>query len=220
MNESEKQYTDKEKIDALKAQSKGMRKKLIIALSAVVGAIAVLMLTLLLIERLTAPKLPEIPEYEFYPTYQGNIMEYDKYLDLDRQVYYSELGTTTSITDENRDEFDPSVLFLNDYIQSIIAGDSVRYNGFFSQSYFEECEAQAPFTPQMLYRIVVTYLATEEDASGSKLITYQLEYMIFENDGSFRRDIGSDASRPQHLTLRVLPDGSAEIEKLVTNYIS
>ena len=217
MNESEKQYT--EKTDALKTQSKGMRKKLVVALIAVTAAILVLVLVLFLIESLSRPKLPELPEYEFYPTYQGNIMEYDRYLDLDRQVYYSEMGTTTSITEENREEFDPAVLFLYDYVQSIIAGDHTRYNQFFSDSYFKECDPQTPFSPQMLYRIVITYQSTEEEA-GDKLITYRLDYMIFENDGTFRRDIESDASRPQIVTLRVTPNGEIAIEKLITNYIS
>ncbi len=220
MDGSEKQYTEQEKMEQLKVQSNKMRKKLIVILIAVASAILVLLLAVLLIEKLTAPKLPEIPDYEFYPTYQGNIMEYDRYLDLDRQVYYSEFGMTTSITDENREEFDASVLFLYEYIQCIIAGDSERYNRFFSQSYFKDCDPQAPFTPQMLYRIAITYRSTEEDTSGDKLITYQLDYMLFENDGTFRRDVESDASRPQHVTLRISPDGSIEIEKLVTNYIS
>ena len=219
MNGSEKNYMEQEKIAELQAQSRKMRKKMIVVLSVVIAVILLLVIAILVINKLTAPKTPDLPDYEFYPTYQGNIMEYDRYLDLDRQVYYSEMGTTTSITEENREEFDPAVLFLYDYVQSIIAGDHTRYNQFFSDSYFKECDPQTPFSPQMLYRIVITYQSTEEEA-GDKLITYRLDYMIFENDGTFRRDIESDASRPQIVTLRVTPNGEIAIEKLITNYIS
>ena len=58
----------------------------------------------------------------------------------------------------------------------------------------------------------------ETDENGDKLVTYILEYMIYQNDGTFRRDVGSDAIRPQHVTLRVSPSGDMHIEKIVTIY--
>lgn len=207
-------------IEAYKEQSNKMRKRILIILAVAVAAIILLFGAILLIEKLTAPKQPDLPEYEFYPTYQGNIMEYQPYLELDRQVYYSEHGVTQSITDENKQDFDASVLFLYDYIQCIITGDHVRYNQMFAPSYFEECQMQGAFSPQMLYNIVITLDSTLQDGKGGKLITYQLDYMFFQNDGTFRRDVDSNASRPQKITVRVADDGTVLIEKLITNYIS
>ena len=39
-------------------------------------------------------------------------------------------------------------------------------------------------------------------------VTYRVDYMIRKNNGTFRRDVGSDAIRPQYVVLLVSPDGS------------
>ena len=71
----------------------------------------------------------------------------------------------------------------------------------------------------MLYNITVTFYSTEKQDDGSVLTSYKLEYMIYENNGTYRRDIGSDMSRPQLVTLRIEKDGTIAIEKLITIFI-
>ena len=51
---------------------------------------------------------------------------------------------------------------------------------------------------------------------GSKTVTYKLDYMIYRNDGTFRRDIGSDAIRSQYLVLDCAADGSITVRDLVS----
>jgi hypothetical protein len=188
----------------------------------IIGVLVIGILSCLVALELKKRKGNEIREYEqseFSPTYQGDIMEYKKYLDLDRSVKYcadpSGYGMTQAITEENQKDFDAGVLFLRDYIQTIVAGDAEAYNACFSEAYFEHNDPQKSFTPQMVYGSVITYLSEQTDGD-SKLVTYKLEYMIFENDGSFRRDILSNASREQRVTLRLTPSGQITIEKLIT----
>ena len=70
----------------------------------------------------------------------------------------------------------------------------------------------------MLYNMKITYSAEETAENGDKMVTYVLEYMIHQNDGTFRRDVDSDASRPQRVTLRITPLGEIKIERIVTVY--
>ena len=54
----------------------------------------------------------------------------------------------------------------------------------------------------------------EAEYQGDRMWTYELCYKLFENDGSLRRDVGSDAIVPLYVTLRVTPDGEIAIEDL------
>ena len=65
------------------------------------------------------------------------------------------------------------------------------------------------FTQQMLYQICIYYCGAETDGDGSQRVTYRVDYMIRKNNGSFRRDVGSDAIRPQYVVLLVSPDGQS-----------
>lgn len=207
-----------------KKRSQAMQKRLVRILICIFGAAVLVIGVAVAVALLTKPdETPvEYGEEFFYPTYQGDIMQYESYLELDRKIQYcadpSGQGMTTSIEDDNEDEFPASVLFLRDYIQTVIAGDVNAYNAMFNEAYYEENEPQKPFSPQMIYRTRITYRLEQMDGED-KMIAYWLEYMIFENDGSFRRDIASNASRRQNVVLRIKPDGTITIEELTTVYI-
>jgi hypothetical protein len=102
-------------------------------------------------------------------------------------------------------------------MQTIIKGDAVAYNKMFNAKYFEDNEPKDAFSQQMLHEIKIRFLSESKEGE-ERLITYRLEYMIHRNDGTFRRDVGSDASRPQDITVRVGTDGKILIERLVTIY--
>ena len=208
--------------NARRANSK-MKKKILLILGILAAVLVLLVVAIVVLEQIGG-KQPGNTEYgseDFYPTYQGDILLYKDYLDLDRTVSYcsdpSGYGMTSSITDENREEFDPRVLFLYDFIQILIAGDEDAYNACFNSRYFEQARPQGAFTPQMIYRTTITYLSEKEE-NTDKLYVYRLEYMIFQNDGTYRRDIASDASRPVEITLRVTDDGQISVEKLLVIY--
>jgi hypothetical protein len=199
-----------------------MRRSVIIIVACVLGVMAVLFGVVALVEALSRGK-SNVPDgdFEFYPVYEGDIMENAEYLGLNRQVDYcadpSGYGLTMSITDENREEFEDSVLFLHDYIQTIIKGDAATYNKLFNDKYFEDNKPKGAFSQQMLHEIDIRFMSESKEGE-ERLITYRLEYQIHRNDGTFRRDVDSDASRPQDITVRVGVDGSILIERVITYY--
>jgi len=209
--------------EALAAQSKKMRKKLLMGLGIAVAALVVLFLTVTLVDFLIKKSNSRVPEgdYTFYPTYEGDIFENPQYMSLDRQIYYCENpagdGIKQAVNEENLTDFDLNVAFLYLYLQSINYGDAEMYNAYFNENYYKENQPQAEFSPQMIYNTEICYQATENDGAD-KLVTYSLSYMIYRNDGSFRRDIGSNAARPQLITLRVNEAGNISIERLITRY--
>ena len=218
MNPHEQQE-QRARYEALRAQSKKMKKRIIVVAAGIVCVIALLVGFIALIESLTGEKENPFPDgaFEFYPTYQGDILQNKNYLELDREIDYdNNYGLTQSINEDNREEFDQTVLFLCEYLQTIIAGDSEAYNACFNDIYFNEIKQMGEFSPQMLYNMKIIYQSSEDGENGSKLLTYRLDYMIYRNDGTFRRDVGSDAIRPQFVTLRVTADGNIKIERLLT----
>ena len=217
----------REQYELLQKESKELRKKMLKAGIILVAVLAAIFCLVLLMDFINQPTA-EIPEdfYRFEAPYQGNIMENAAYLGKDRLVYYrdnpSENGLREAITEENKGNFDAGVLFLCSWLDTIIAGDAQGYNACFSEQYWKENEAddvlpKTAFNPQMLYDINLTYYSVASE-NGEKLTTYKVEYRILQNDGTFRRDIGSGVSREQRVTVRVRNDGTAIIEKLVTVY--
>ncbi len=159
----------------------------------------------------------EDPSVYHYPPFEGNIFSYEPYLALDRTVSYcadpSGYGATVSITKENRVDFDAYVLFLCDFLKTMNYGDTEAYNACFSEEYLKEHGEAAAFPPQMIYRSCIYFQSRENDGRDI-LLHYRLDYMIHRNDGSLRGDVGSDAIRPQYVTLRVREDGSIRIDEL------
>ena len=200
-----------------------MRRWIIIILCCAVGLILLLFGAAIVIEKLEEAKKANVTDgdYTFYPVYDGDIMENEEYLGLNRHVSFcanpSGYGLTQAITDENREEFDGSVLFLYEYIQTIIRGDSLAYNKLFNETYYRDNAQKENFAQQMLYNINIRFMS-ESKEGNERLITYRVEYMIHQNNGTFRRDVGSDASRPQDITVRVGANGEILIERIVTYY--
>ena len=210
--------------ESVRLQTKRMKKSILLILGAVACLIVILALVVFLIETIVSKRSPDTPDdqYSFYPIYDGDIMQNAEYLGLDRQVNYcndpSGYGLTQSITEENFSDFDAGVLFLYDYIQIIIAGDAEAYNNCFNAVYYQNSAPLEDFSPQMLHQIEICYQETTKENDGSRTVTYRLDYMIHRNDGTFRRDVGSDAIRPQFVTLRILPNGDISIEVLKTKF--
>ena len=213
----------KQALETARAQSQAMKKRILIIGAAVLATLIVLFGVLWLVDWL-AHRNSGVPDvtYEFYPPYDGDIMENGEYLALNRMIDYCEdplgYGLRQSVTDENAEDFDATVLFLCDYLQTVIAGDATVYNTYFNNTYFEDNEPKSAFYQQMLYNMAIYFESTEKQDGGDTLTTYRLEYMIYKNNGTFHRDVGSDAILPRHVTLRVGADGTIAIERIMTIY--
>lgn len=146
------------------------------------------------------------------PDYSEDIYKDEYYMGLDRSIYYREIdtGVTIAVGPEDYDNYGEGVKFMIDFVKCIIAGDAETYNSCFEEAFFEvkEQERKEAFTMQKLYNIVITKMSKTTDG-----YLFTLEYMIRNNNGTFRTDIGSDASKKQYITLSE-KTGELLIEKI------
>ena len=142
--------------------------------------------------------------YFYHANFEEDIYKDATYMGLDRSVYYTDLpsGFTTSLDAYNYTQFGeaPALLFL--YIHDIIEGNCEAYDSYFSEAFLKENKRTERFTKQKLYNIKIVFLSAEESAGGA-YTTYEfaVEYMIHQNNGTFRRDLGSDCTKKQHFVL-------------------
>ncbi|MBQ1229849.1 MAG: hypothetical protein IIX80_02335 [Clostridia bacterium] len=215
----EEQITEQAAYEQKLRDAKKTKKKILIAFGAILAVILFLFLLIFAIEKITASIFaPKAPEYKFYPTYTGDIMKNQGYLNLNRDVVYAYdstgFGFSTSITEDEWESFDGEVRFLYNYLQIIISGDSEAYNACLSQNYIKKYGTVADFPPQMLYEMKISYYRTDND--GGKV--YKMEYKFYRNDGTFRDDVGSGMSRPQYIKVVKDDTGAYKIENIATQY--
>ena len=217
MNE---QPTNSEKnLSKMNEQNKKMRKKLIVALIITVAVAVVLISVLLVLKACQDKEEPfELPESYFYPPYNGDIFEYEDYLDKRPDViFYCEdpdgLGHTTEINDNPNKSFTPEVLYLRDFLEIMMHADIDAYNNCFNEIYYKTHKKQADFSQQMIYEAEIRFASEETAANGTKTSTYYLFYKLYQNDGSLRRDVGSDAIVPMRIVLRTTATGEISISE-------
>ena len=162
-----------------------------------------------------------MPDTYFYPTYQGDIFEYADYLDKRPDViFYCEdpdgLGRTTSIDADREEEFTPETLYLRDFLLIMMRADIDAYNNCFNEIYYKKHKEQEQFSQQMIYEAEIRFASEEKAANGEKTTIYYLFYKLYENDGSLRRDVGSDAVVPMRVVLRTTPTGEISISEWQT----
>ena len=151
--------------------------------------------------------------YKFdYANYDENIFEDSKYMGYDRSIYYTDAEgyMTVTIDRENMDDVNEAyrevILFMMDYIDAMINGDVEKYNSCFDPSYYTGGrQPKKNFTQQKLYRIKLIAVDYWYDESGGSSVMYYnigIEYMIKNNNGTLRDDMGSDALRIKYLTIK------------------
>ena len=65
----------------------------------------------------------------------------------------------------------------------------------------------------MIYEAEIRFAGEEDGKNGEKIATYYLLYKLYENDGSLRRDVGSDAVVPMRIVLRTTATGEISISE-------
>ena len=198
----------KEKYEELMAASRRMKKRLLWILLGILGIFA-LMLSVLLILNFAFARESEPPlEIDFFAPYEGDIFEFEEYLSLDRSIFYFDGAVYRSIEEDGEESFDRAVLFMRDFLKVMMRGDAEAYNAAFTEN-----PRQEAFSQQMIYEAAICSESYSNDG-GDKLIVYRLEYKIHRNDGTLRRDVGSDGMRPQWAIVRVTDDGRISIDSL------
>ena len=206
------------------ADNKKLKKRLLIIIASVLGVIALLFAASFVIDKYYDNKRDEdnAPiDYDFYPAdYDENIYNDREYIEkIDNGfIYYTDFSNnvTLGVERETAAEHGDDVAFMVDYIYSIIEGDHSKYNGFFSDAYYESNDSHGEFTMQKLYDVNITKESAEpitEDGDYTKYI-FVVEYKIFKNNGTFRNDIG-DGSKKQYITVTDRT-GELEIDAITT----
>lgn len=131
---------------------------------------------------------------ELYETKEEgfDIMEYDKYLALDRNIYFLEGNeenyTKNAIDLDDAAELGEDVALAYELLECIIYGDYEGYNSLVSEKL-----KKSSFTEQQLYDITLR----RQKANEGYEYAIRVEYKIHENNGSYRDNILPDASRYQ-----------------------
>lgn len=137
--------------------------------------------------------------------------------------YFTISGSTvfseTILTDKDAISKGEAFYLLYNYIQYIKAGDHESYNSCFSTYYFKNNPPQGKFTKQKIYDIKITEMQAESKSDGTNSFieyTYTLEYRIRHNNGSLRKDIGSDQIKKQYIKLSNRNGMGILIDKIYT----
>lgn len=161
------------------------------------------------------PENSDTERIYFYPAdFEEDITLDETYMGKIRDISFRDLNSnlTESLTKEQYALHGDAIYFMTQLIQTIIQGDADSYNKMFSDDYYKTNDKKEAFTPQKLYGSSSTLgirITLEEDKEVTDLemgIIYKqyiikLEYMIHQNNGTFRDDIGSDAMKPVHYVI-------------------
>ena len=133
------------------------------------------------------------------------------YMELDRRIHIRRGAETVPVeTAEDARLEGEAVAFFARYFEIVTAGDASAYNSLFTDTYYKRTLPFAYFSPQKIYDIVLQ--EAEYDAEEDSYV-YYVSYAIYDNDGTFRRDVASDASRVLIFTL-VSEGGTLKIDSI------
>ena len=194
---------------------KSLRKKIIIAIAIILGALVLLACLAGVLERIlegsekgdeTTIPTGEIKFSEEYVTGEFDMMSDEIYAGYDQSIHYhnTATGVTAGLEFENYDDYTEALELLFNFVEIVKLGDAESYNAFFSELYFQNHEEQESFSMQKLYDITIaTYSEEEKSEDGEKYTEYiySLEYKIRRNNGSLRSDMGSDCVRTQYFLI-------------------
>ena len=186
---------------------------IIVMVSLVLFAIAYYLITLIDFDSMFDTSKNEDVENKNIYFYDESLSKYPSEDEWYMQEMYKEIefyygtGTVFSesiLTDEDAIERGDAFYLLFNLIGYIKAGNHEGYNSCFSSYYFNSHSYQSKFTRQKLYDIKITELPEETKSSGGVTYieyNYTIEYKIRHNNGSLRKDIGSDQSKKQYVKL-------------------
>lgn len=199
----------------------GKRKKLIIAIVVITllaGVGYVLTSYPQLFEKqekqsVTSMYSDKIISYNFYPSdYDLDVTTVPEYMELDRSVHYTDGNYTILVLEDELSDYNAAVGFFVEYFKTVEAGDVETYNSYFTDEYYDSYEPYESFAPQMIYNINVEQLTESYNEDGSTTWTFNVAYMIYRNDGTFRNDVESDASKKLYYRLIGDKDGNVKID--------
>ena len=157
--------------------------------------------------------------YPFVKTnYDLDPTQDEVYMGLDRQLWYKNGAQSVGISLDGTeyDDFsdNSAVRFFVQYFKTVIAGDVETYNTYFTDRYYKTNEPHLRFAPQMLYDIHVVQLSQTANNDGTSTWSFNVDYKIHRNDGTFRNDIPSDGAKKLLFSLVEDRDGTVLIDAI------
>ena len=145
----------------------------------------------------------------YEPDWSADILSEEEYIILDRSVKYCDgIGTWNILENGIFKTKDDVQLFLIDYIQNLVDGDSSALYSKYSASVAKELKISQKFTKQRVYDSLFTERSKRELEKDGRIVfeyEFKVEYKIMKNDGTFRSDLASDSVKGQYFT--ILHDG-------------
>ncbi len=128
--------------------------------------------------------------YYFSADYNENISEDIVYMSYDRDIMFADAsGFLHELTEDNIKDSLVAELMFN-YFTALKNGDAASHAALFTEQYKRDFEMQERFTPQKVYDIEISYLTSN---NGNDV--YKVLYKIYENNGSYRADVGSNIAK-------------------------
>lgn len=167
-------------------------------------------------KKITSDYLDRIKSIRFHEAnYDENVYDDKEYMDLNRYIAYTEGMNTFYITDDDYSAYDAPIAFFARYFKTVIEGKFEEYDSYFTEDYFKNHKNKETFAPQKIYDIEIKYISKVLSAEKDETTyIYKVGYKIFKNNGTFRNDIESDASRPLFYTVIEYKDGTVLIDKI------
>ena len=155
----------------------------------------------------------ELHSYIFEtPDYGLDVTTVDEYMELDRLLYYKD-GAEEFGLDRDFEKYGKPVAFFKEYFDTAIAGKWEDYNKMFTEHYYESNKPRNQFAPQMIYDMHITKLWQKIDDDGTDRYAFDVSYRIYKNNGTFRNDIESGASKTLYFEL-VETDEGIKIDRI------
>lgn len=193
-----------------------MSRKKKLAIGASVTAALLLICIILAVALKRDGGTPDTTEHFRIPDYTLDITTVSEYMDKDRFITYTYGAESIGLDESNQNSFGKGVAFFVKYFKTLTDGDTEGYNALFTDEYYTRCDPAPTFTKQMIYDQRVEKI--KEDSSGAFTeYVFAVTYRIYKNDGTFRREIGSDGAKVQFF---YLTDKSGEvlIDKITDKY--
>lgn len=209
-----------------KTTSSLRKKRLLVLVSVIVAFVVLILLNTIDFSKTpevstNAPYTPDtLPDFRFEVDPTIDYAKDEFYLNQDLTPQY----TVSGLTDDLAMASDkPYTDFFIKYFDALGKGDHKALNALCSDVYFRSNKALTKLSKQLLYDVSVTRLETQDviDTADSekdrvylgwKLTYFEVNYRIYQNDGSFRRDIADDMAIVQIFT--VLTDENERDPKL------
>ncbi len=196
-----------ENTEKKKREPMSPKKKVKIIIASLIGALVLCVVLIAVLDAVDGGSkggeretLPPIDEWLLHETYDEkfDIMEYEEYLSLDRNIYLDNksAGVMQSVSNDDKDLHGEGFSVIYRVITAINEGDHTAYNGYMGADFLKK----KAFTQQQIYSITVVPESSErvsEDGVSYDEFIFTVTYRIHENNGTYRNTIESDVSRPQ-----------------------